>query len=35
MCRECGYVHEGDKALENCPVCNHPKAYFEVKAENY
>ena len=35
LCRECGYVHEGDKALENCPVCNHPKAYFEVKAENY
>lgn len=35
MCRECGYIHEGDKAIENCPVCNHPKAYFEVKAENY
>ena len=35
ICRECGYVHEGDKALENCPACNHPKAYFEVKAENY
>lgn len=35
MCRECGYVHEGEKALENCPVCQHPMAFFEVKAENY
>ena len=35
VCRECGYVHEGEKALENCPVCNHPKAYFEEKAENF
>jgi rubrerythrin len=35
ICRECGYVHEGDKALETCPVCAHPKAYFEVKSENY
>ncbi len=35
MCRECGYIHEGTKALENCPVCAHPKAYFELLAENY
>jgi rubrerythrin len=35
MCRECGYVHEGEKALETCPVCAHPKAYFEVKSNNY
>lgn len=35
MCRECGYIHEGNKALENCPVCDHPKAYFELHAENY
>jgi rubrerythrin len=35
MCRKCGYVHEGPKALENCPACQHPKAYFELKAENY
>jgi len=34
-CRKCGYVHEGAKALENCPACLHPKAYFEIKAENY
>jgi rubrerythrin len=35
ICRECGYVHEGEKALESCPVCAHPKAYFEMKSENY
>ncbi len=35
VCRKCGYVHEGNKALENCPACQHPKAYFELKAENY
>lgn len=34
-CRKCGYVHEGSKALENCPACQHPKAYFEEMAENY
>jgi rubrerythrin len=35
VCRNCGYVHEGTKALENCPACNHPKAHFEILAENY
>ncbi len=35
VCRKCGYVHKGKKALENCPVCEHPKAYFEKKATNY
>lgn len=35
VCRHCGYVHEGIKALENCPACLHPKAYFEVFSENY
>ncbi len=34
-CRECGYTHEGDKALENCPLCEHPKAFFELLAENF
>lgn len=29
ICRECGYIHFGNKALENCPSCLHPKAYFE------
>ncbi len=35
VCRNCGYVHEGEKALENCPACQHPKAYFELFSENY
>jgi rubrerythrin len=35
VCRNCGYVHEGEKALENCPACEHPKAFFEVFSENY
>jgi rubrerythrin len=35
VCRKCGYVHKGKKALENCPACDHPKAYFEKKAFNY
>jgi rubrerythrin len=34
-CRKCGYVHEGNKPLENCPACNHPKSYFELKESNY
>ncbi len=35
VCRNCGYVHEGVKALNLCPSCDHPLAYFELKAENY
>lgn len=34
-CRNCGYVHEGDTALELCPACIHPQAHFEVFMENY
>jgi rubrerythrin len=34
-CRKCGYVHVGTKPLENCPACNHPKSYFEIKESNY
>jgi rubrerythrin len=34
-CRKCGYVHKGKKALQNCPACNHPQAYFERKKTNY
>ncbi len=35
VCRNCGYVHEGTKALETCPACLHPKSYFELFEENY
>ncbi|MBR3150178.1 MAG: rubrerythrin family protein [Eubacterium sp.] len=34
-CRNCGHIIVGTKAPEICPVCAHPKAYFEVNAENY
>ena len=35
ICRKCGLIYEGEKALKNCPGCEHPQAYFEVMAENY
>ena len=35
QCSNCGHVVIGKKAPEMCPVCNHPKAYFQIKAENY
>lgn len=34
-CRNCGYVHEGKEAPDVCPACAHPKAYYELLAENY
>lgn len=34
-CRNCGHIHVGEKAPEMCPVCSHPKAYFEEAAKNY
>jgi len=34
-CRNCGHLVMGNKAPEVCPVCAHPKAYFEVRKENY
>ena len=34
-CRNCGHIVVGTKAPEICPVCSHPQAYFEIKAENY
>ena len=35
QCRNCGHIVVGKKAPELCPVCAHPRAYFELKAENY
>ncbi len=35
ICSNCGHVVVGKKAPELCPVCKHPKAYFEIKADNY
>ncbi len=34
-CRNCGHIYIGKNAPEVCPVCSHPKSYFEIKAENY
>jgi rubrerythrin len=34
-CRNCGHIVVGKKAPEVCPVCAHPKSFFELKAENY
>ena len=34
-CRNCGYVHEGTEAPEECPACAHPRAYYELLDENY
>ena len=34
-CRNCGHIMVGTAAPEVCPVCDHPRAFFEVHAENY
>ena len=34
-CRNCGYTFVGEEAPEDCPVCAHPQAYFELRAINY
>ncbi|MCL2486834.1 MAG: rubrerythrin family protein [Oscillospiraceae bacterium] len=35
QCSNCGHIVIGQKAPETCPICAHPKSYFEVKADNY
>ncbi len=35
VCRKCGYIHEGTEPPDECPSCNHPKSYFELKIEEY
>jgi len=34
-CRNCGYIHEGTEAPEQCPACGFPQSYYELMAENY
>jgi len=34
-CRNCGYLHEGEEAVDECPACAHAKAHFELLGENY
>jgi rubrerythrin len=35
ICENCGHIHYGKNAPDVCPVCGHPKAYFDIKANNY
>ncbi|MBO7721712.1 MAG: rubrerythrin family protein [Kiritimatiellae bacterium] len=35
QCRNCGAIVEGEKAPEKCPVCAHPKAYFQLQQDNF
>lgn len=35
QCRNCGYIHVGKEAPTECPACQHPQAYFEVKKTNF
>jgi len=35
ICRNCGHIYVGENAIDVCPVCAHPRAYMEIKAENY
>ena len=34
-CRNCGYLHKGKEAPNECPACAHPQAHFELLGENY
>jgi len=34
-CRNCGYLHEGKEAPQDCPACDHPQAHFELLGENW
>ena len=35
ICRNCGHIHSGEDAPNTCPVCAHPRSYFELRAKNY
>ncbi|MEM4330501.1 MAG: rubrerythrin family protein [Candidatus Pacearchaeota archaeon] len=35
VCMECGYVHKGKEPPEKCPSCDHPKAFYRLKCEEY
>ena len=35
ICRNCGYIFDGESASGKCPVCVHPQAYFELRVINY
>ena len=35
ICRECGYMHFGKQPPEKCPACDHDKAFYQMKMEEY
>ena len=35
VCRNCGFIYEGDEAPKVCPVCAVPQSFFEIREENY
>lgn len=35
ICRNCGHIYVGNEAPKICPICKHPQAFMEVRAENY
>jgi len=35
VCRECGYVHKGTEPPQECPSCNHSKAFYQLRCEEY
>jgi len=35
VCRECGYVHEGEEPPEECPACDHAQSYYQIQCEEY
>jgi rubrerythrin len=35
ICRNCGYIHEGNEPPDNCQTCEHPRAYFELLCDHF
>lgn len=35
VCRECGYIHFGEEPPRECPSCDHPQGFYQLKCEEY
>lgn len=35
ICRNCGYIYEGSEAPQVCPLCAHPRSYFQILNEDF
>jgi rubrerythrin len=35
QCGNCGFIYEGLEAVDTCPACKHPQAYFQLVEENF